>query len=473
MPELNEIIEIEGLSAPQSISKFVAFEKINKEERLVYGTISSENLDSQNQIVEAKAIEDALADYMKYGNIREMHQPRAVGKAKNVWFEDGLWKICAKIVDNAAWEKVKEGVYNGFSIGGKTKPGGIKKVQQDGKYIERLTAIEMTEISLADRPANGDATFDMWKVAGIEPQNQENQEGGAAAMPPELENKIESVVEKVAETPVVETPVEETPAATDQAPAEIAKAALDAAFAEASAKVEAAAQPVHLETPAPAASVEVNKAAEGSAAEEAAETPEQEAVEEMAETLAVLTQLQEMRNEAELAGKCRKASLLGSACSAIVYFLAALKSPNGSEYDFSMSALIEDLAKSQQASELAVAKVAAPAEPEPDQGLENIQKAVVDGLGIITEKLGGMAERIDNLERQPAAGGPVLRAVEKSFSISTGLNGSQAPVGRDERATAIEELQKMHGSITDPIRKAAIGEVIAEYQIKNTLGFRN
>jgi phage head maturation protease len=74
----------------------------------------------------------------------------------------GLW-LGAKIVDDSAWKKVKEGVYKGFSIGGKKL-----KVVPDfdvnlNKAITRIKEYLLTEISLVDRPANPLATFSFIK----------------------------------------------------------------------------------------------------------------------------------------------------------------------------------------------------------------------------------------------------------------------------------------------------------------------
>ena len=80
----------------------------------------------------------ALQDYMRFANIREMHQPSAVGVAKSVEMDDKGTFISAHVVDDNAWSKVKAGVYKGFSIGGKA----IEKVDNV------INALRLTEISL-------------------------------------------------------------------------------------------------------------------------------------------------------------------------------------------------------------------------------------------------------------------------------------------------------------------------------------
>lgn len=134
--------------------------KIDDEQRLVMGYASTETRDQQGEVVRRTAIADALPDYMKFGNIREMHTASAVGVAKEADMDEkGLW-LGAHVVDDAAWRKVKAGVYKGFSVGGRV----TKRDPMDRSII---TGLELTEISLVDRPANPDAVYTVVKrVAG-------------------------------------------------------------------------------------------------------------------------------------------------------------------------------------------------------------------------------------------------------------------------------------------------------------------
>jgi phage head maturation protease/regulator of replication initiation timing len=128
--------------------------KVDDEQRMVYGYASTEALDVQGEIVTKQAMAAALQDYMQFANIREMHQPSAVGVAKSVEMDDKGTFISAHVVDDNAWSKVKAGVYKGFSIGGKT----IEKVDNV------INALRLTEISLVDRPANPEALITLWKA---------------------------------------------------------------------------------------------------------------------------------------------------------------------------------------------------------------------------------------------------------------------------------------------------------------------
>jgi hypothetical protein len=129
--------------------------KVDKERRTVTGYASTPAVDGDGEIVTLEAIRDALPKYMDYANIREMHALKAVGVAQEANVDKKGLFLTAKIVDNGAWEKCLEGVYKGFSIGG-------RKIDKQGN---KITELEMTEISVVDRPSNPDCRFAIAKSA--------------------------------------------------------------------------------------------------------------------------------------------------------------------------------------------------------------------------------------------------------------------------------------------------------------------
>ena len=133
--------------------------KVDAERREVWGYASTEAQDDQGEIVKREALTAALGDYMKFANIREMHQLSAVGVAKEAGVDDKGLYIGARIVDDQAWLKVVEGVYKGYSIGGQV-------TRRDPADYKTITGLVLNEISLVDRPANPEAVFDYWKAAG-------------------------------------------------------------------------------------------------------------------------------------------------------------------------------------------------------------------------------------------------------------------------------------------------------------------
>jgi len=130
--------------------------KFDREQRMVWGYASTEAEDEQGEVIRRDALADALADYMRFANIREMHQPSAVGIAEEAAVDDRGLYLGARIVDGEAWDKVVAGVYKGFSIGGHV-------TARDPADRKVITGLALNEISFVDRPANPEAVFDCWK----------------------------------------------------------------------------------------------------------------------------------------------------------------------------------------------------------------------------------------------------------------------------------------------------------------------
>ena len=151
---------------------FAQLSKVDVEKRLVYGRAAQETPDHSGEIMD---YEQSKPNFVKWsgemskatngasqGNVRAMHGAVAVGKLMELNFNDDEHAIdvVAKIIDNNEWEKVLEGVYTGFSIGGKY---GARVKKGEFTHYEALP----TEISLVDRPCIPTATFfDIQKADG-------------------------------------------------------------------------------------------------------------------------------------------------------------------------------------------------------------------------------------------------------------------------------------------------------------------
>jgi HK97 family phage prohead protease len=141
-----------------TFEKYLPIEKIDNEERMVYGYASTPDLDSQGEIVELVAIERALPSYMKFPTIREMHTANPVGRTKTAIVDKKGLFIGAKIVDDNSWKKIKEGVFNGFSIGGRIKSAVNNIIKE----------LDLVEISLVDVPANKNAVITLYKADDVD-----------------------------------------------------------------------------------------------------------------------------------------------------------------------------------------------------------------------------------------------------------------------------------------------------------------
>jgi len=157
--------------------------KVNKEKRTVSGFASLDNVDRHGDVVTAVANKKAFERFR--GNIREMHGPSAVGKMINFkedsFFDKETGKkyngiyVTAYISKGAqdAWEKVLDGTYSGFSIGGNINDAKMEKLDGDEETRRVIHDYDLHELSLVDSPANQLANiFSIQKMAeGIVTEN--------------------------------------------------------------------------------------------------------------------------------------------------------------------------------------------------------------------------------------------------------------------------------------------------------------
>jgi outer membrane murein-binding lipoprotein Lpp len=155
------------------------FSKVDKERRTVSGFATLDNLDKQDDIVTTEA---SLKAFKKFrGNIREMHQPSAVGKMvsfkEDKYYDAESEKMYSGVVVSAyiskgaqdAWEKVLDGTYTGFSIGGRMNKWDDGYDEKMDKQIRIIKDYDLVELSLVDSPANQFANIvSVEKVDGVD-----------------------------------------------------------------------------------------------------------------------------------------------------------------------------------------------------------------------------------------------------------------------------------------------------------------
>ena len=146
--------------------------KVDAVQCLVYGVATAEVADRAGEICDYASTKplyekwsDAIATSSggkSLGNLRAMHGAVAAGKVTALTFNDDAKQIeiCAKVVDDAEWIKVAEGVYTGFSQG-----GAYARRWTDDTGAKRYTA-DPHEISLVDLPCLSKAKFEMIKADG-------------------------------------------------------------------------------------------------------------------------------------------------------------------------------------------------------------------------------------------------------------------------------------------------------------------
>jgi hypothetical protein len=167
--------------------------KVDAERRIVSGFASLDNIDKQDDIVTSEASIKAFKNFK--GNIREMHQPSAVGKMvsfkEDRYFDPNSKKFYNGVYVSAyvskgaqdAWEKVLDGTYSGFSIGGNIKSWDDGYNAELDKAIRIIKDYDLYELSLVDSPANQFAS-----IISVEKVDGQNVISGAS---------VDTVIENV------------------------------------------------------------------------------------------------------------------------------------------------------------------------------------------------------------------------------------------------------------------------------------
>jgi hypothetical protein len=153
---------------------FIPITKIDAAQRLVYGVVTAETPDIAGEVCDYASTKPLYQKWSQnfasasggksFGNLRAMHGNVAAGKLVEIAFNDAAKRIeiCGKVVDDDEWKKVEEGVYTGFSQGGRY----LKRwPDPDAPALTRYTA-EPLEVSLVDHPCLPEATFAVIKADG-------------------------------------------------------------------------------------------------------------------------------------------------------------------------------------------------------------------------------------------------------------------------------------------------------------------
>jgi hypothetical protein len=155
------------------------FSKVDVERRIVSGFATLDNVDKQADIVTTDASLNAFAKFR--GNIREMHQPTAVGKMvsfkEDKYFDPESKKFYSGVYVSTyiskgaqnTWEKVLDGTLSGFSIGGKMNKWDDGYDEKMDAKIRIIKDYDLVELSLVDNPANQFANvLSVEKVDGVD-----------------------------------------------------------------------------------------------------------------------------------------------------------------------------------------------------------------------------------------------------------------------------------------------------------------
>ena len=155
------------LQRGQILRVFAPVQRVDADARMVHGVfVSDAPVDEYGTdvVLDWEATRAAVEAWRAWGNIREMHQLVAAGVAREITLDDDqhVGRVGAYIVDDPAWEKVRAGVYKGFSIG--ANPLGWE-VGADYSDPVRVTEYEIVEVSLVDKPKDPTSVIEMWRAA--------------------------------------------------------------------------------------------------------------------------------------------------------------------------------------------------------------------------------------------------------------------------------------------------------------------
>jgi len=171
----------------ERVSLSVPLAKVDKENRIVSGFATLDNVDTQNDVVTAEA---SIAAFSRSkARIREMHDKVAVGKIlsykEDEFYDQETDQFYRGVYVNAyvskgapnTWEKVLDGTLAAFSIGGAIRDSTTelrKSANGETKSVRIIKDYDLDELSLVDNGANQLANiFSITKMAG----GQESVEG--------------------------------------------------------------------------------------------------------------------------------------------------------------------------------------------------------------------------------------------------------------------------------------------------------
>ncbi|WP_264598342.1 hypothetical protein [Rhodoblastus acidophilus] len=183
----------------QEFSVFAQLRKVDEDQRLVIGQLAAEVPDKSGEIMDYNSSKPFFRDWSSSifkatggksaGNVRSMHNKIAAGKLEKIEFDDAARAIngVARIIDSEEWEKIRTGVYTGFSIGGSY----VKRWQDpENPDLVRYTARPI-EVSIVDCPAIPTAVFEVVK-AGV----AEVRKFKSAELPPHRQFAVDQAMAK-------------------------------------------------------------------------------------------------------------------------------------------------------------------------------------------------------------------------------------------------------------------------------------
>ncbi|HUY79653.1 MAG TPA: hypothetical protein VMV29_22975 [Ktedonobacterales bacterium] len=152
-----------GVGAGPTVARigYAPIVRVDAERREIELCATSEAVDSHGTVFDYAASKAAFLRWL--GNVREMHERRAVGTRVAVRCDDAARKIFVRLrISRGAqdtWEKVLDGTLRGASIGatGVVWRRQQRRVAGRERTLDVATQYDLAELSLVDNPSNPDA----------------------------------------------------------------------------------------------------------------------------------------------------------------------------------------------------------------------------------------------------------------------------------------------------------------------------
>jgi hypothetical protein len=157
---------------PNNFNIVFPFQKIDREQRIVTGIATADNVDYEDDRISFEGSLNAFSNWI--GNIREMHSPIAVGKLVDfrpvpVSYRGKSYngiEVSVYISKGAedTWQKILDGTLRGFSIGGRSMDADMEYDEDLQRQVRVIKEYVLGELSVVDNPCNPAGMFTMVKM---------------------------------------------------------------------------------------------------------------------------------------------------------------------------------------------------------------------------------------------------------------------------------------------------------------------
>jgi hypothetical protein len=439
---------------------------------------TSEAIDSYGTVFDYAASKDAFTRWI--GNVREMHAQRAVGRRVAVRCDDDARKIYVRLrVSKGAedtWEKIADGTLRGASFGASnvTWQRQVRRLGGRDRLLDVATRYDLVELSLVDNPSNPDA-LGITVVRDAAPDPALLDRLDRPDEPPDTHAQPEmSAVEDARGEPAAAdaAPIAmqaERPATARAALLPLSRAARDDAAGDeprANGESEGSDDPWYRQLVLPGLGF---ARALGPFSTNPEGHPD----------VGVPTRAPERPTSAlgvSLDGNARerfhdaaRGILEGCGCPLCEGAIAALGEMGGAVEATAVGEPAERSAASMAALRdgalaraLAAGLSASATRIERmDTSVQDLRAAFEDVMRRLAGSVGDLYTRLERVEAQPAPGGPVAPAVEKTHALAA---AGASPVGQISAAEQYRALESLAGKLSDPQAQIAVAAELIRLQ---------